>query len=235
MYQPEPINTDAIIMPDEIKELMEKIAENTHEVWSSQRLKDGWTYGTERNDQSRKHPGLVPYEELPESEKAYDRIISENVLKTVYAMGYEIRKKAGDSILEKAVAIAAGYHNGQMDKAGEVYLLHLLRVMLGLKHENEQVVAVLHDILEDTPCSVEKLTELGFSKEIIEAVIAITKRENEPYDTYLARVKNNPLARSVKLVDLEDNMRIDRLPEITEKDLERHEKYKKAQKFLKGE
>lgn len=93
MYQPKPIDTDHIILPDEIQELLERIAENTHEIWSCQRMKDGWTYGTERNDMNKKHSDLVPYEALPESEKAYDRIISESVLKTIYAMGYEIRKK----------------------------------------------------------------------------------------------------------------------------------------------
>jgi hypothetical protein len=93
MYQPRPIDTGHIQLPDEIRELLERIAENTHEVWSFQRLKEGWTYGTVRSDTNREHPCLVPYNELSESEKEYDRIISENVLKAVYAMGYEIRKK----------------------------------------------------------------------------------------------------------------------------------------------
>lgn len=95
MYQPEPIDTAHILLPDDIIELLERIAENTHEVWSKQRMKEGWTYGTTRSDMDMKHPGLVPYDELPESEKAYDRIISENVLKMVYALGYEIKRKEG--------------------------------------------------------------------------------------------------------------------------------------------
>ena len=95
MYQPEPIDTAHILLPDDITELLERIAENTHEVWSQQRMKEGWTYGSSRSDTDRKHPCLLPYDELPETEKVYDRIISENVLKVVYALGYEIKRKEG--------------------------------------------------------------------------------------------------------------------------------------------
>ena len=93
MYKPEPIDTSNITLPDEIVCLMEKLAENTHEVWSVQRLKDGWTYGDKRDDTEKKHPCLVPYDALPESEKEYDRIISENTLKMIYALGYKIIRK----------------------------------------------------------------------------------------------------------------------------------------------
>lgn len=93
MYQPKPIDISNITLPEEITALMEKLSKNTHEVWSSQRLKDGWTYGLKRDDTRKWHPSLVPYQDLSESEKEYDRVISENVLKVIYAMGYEIRKK----------------------------------------------------------------------------------------------------------------------------------------------
>lgn len=93
MYKPNPIDTTHIMLPEEIVGLMEKLAENTHEVWSSQRIKDGWTYGEKRDDAQKTHPCLVPYDDLPENEKEYDRVISANTLKMIYALGYEIRRK----------------------------------------------------------------------------------------------------------------------------------------------
>ena len=93
MYKPSPIDTSHIMLPEEIVGLMEKLAENTHEVWSSQRIKDGWTYGEKRDDAQKTHPCLVPYEDLSEIEKDYDRIISANTLKMIYALGYEIKRK----------------------------------------------------------------------------------------------------------------------------------------------
>ncbi len=93
MYKPNPIDTTHIMLPEEIVGLMEKLAENTHEVWSSQRIKDGWTYGEKRDDAQKTHPCLVPYEDLSEIEKDYDRIISANTLKMIYALGYEIKRK----------------------------------------------------------------------------------------------------------------------------------------------
>ncbi|NLO38940.1 MAG: Ryanodine receptor Ryr [Ruminiclostridium sp.] len=93
MYKPSPIDTSHIMLPEEIVGLMEKLAENTHEVWSSQRIKDGWTYGEIRDDAQKTHPCLVPYDDLPENEKEYDRVISANTLKMIYALGYEIRRK----------------------------------------------------------------------------------------------------------------------------------------------
>ena len=92
MYIPKPINTDDVILSDDILELSELIAENTHEVWSKRRIEEGWTYGDERNDEKKNHPCLIPYSELPDSEKEYDRNTSLETLRLIMKLGYKITK-----------------------------------------------------------------------------------------------------------------------------------------------
>jgi len=91
-YQPKPINTSNIKLSAEILELQEKLAENTHEIWSLQRIQQGWTYGPERNDQKKEHPNLVPYDELSEEDKNYDRNTAMETLKMIISLGYKISK-----------------------------------------------------------------------------------------------------------------------------------------------
>lgn len=91
-YIPKPIDTADITLSAELQELTEEMARNVHEVWSQTRINDGWTYGPERNDARKKHPCLVPYDELPESEKEYDRNTSQETLKLILKLGFEIRK-----------------------------------------------------------------------------------------------------------------------------------------------
>lgn len=92
MYNPNPIDTSTINLPNDLLELTEKIAENVHEVWSQNRIKDGWKYGEVRNDARKETPCLVPYNELPESEKEYDRNTALETLKLIIKLGYDIRK-----------------------------------------------------------------------------------------------------------------------------------------------
>lgn len=92
MYIPKPMDTSDIRLSPELLELTEKIAENVHENWSAGRIKEGWTYGPERNDQKKTTPCLVPYDQLPETEKAYDRNTALETLKLIMAMGYKIEK-----------------------------------------------------------------------------------------------------------------------------------------------
>lgn len=92
MYTPKPIDTTNVTLPAELLELTEKIAENVHEVWSVGRMADGWTYGPERNDAEKKHPCLVPYDELTDGEKEYDRNTALETLKLIVALGYRIEK-----------------------------------------------------------------------------------------------------------------------------------------------
>ena len=93
MYKPNPIDTSDIKLNEDIMELGELIAKNTHEVWSENRLKDGWVYGEKRDDIQKHHPCLIPYEELPESEKEYDRSTSLETLKLIVKLGYKIVKE----------------------------------------------------------------------------------------------------------------------------------------------
>ena len=91
-YTPQPIDTSGIVLPEELNDLAEKIARNVHEVWSAGRMKDGWTYGEERNDALKEHPCLVPYEELSEIEKEYDRNTSQETIKLIMKLGFKITK-----------------------------------------------------------------------------------------------------------------------------------------------
>lgn len=91
-YTPSPVDTSRINLPAELLPLIEEMAKNVHEVWSQNRLNDGWTYGPVRDDVSKRHPCLVPYEDLPESEKEYDRATSQETLKFILASGFHISK-----------------------------------------------------------------------------------------------------------------------------------------------
>lgn len=91
-YIPQPINTSNIKLPAELEPLVEQMAKNVHEVWAETRIKQGWTYGEQRNDELKTHPCLVPYEELPESEKEYDRNTSIGTLKLIMKLGFKITK-----------------------------------------------------------------------------------------------------------------------------------------------
>jgi len=91
-YVPVPVDTSDVKLPSSLKKLVEVMAKNTHEVWAETRIKQGWEYGPERNDSQKKHPCLVPYEELPESEKEYDRNTAVETIKLIIKLGYKINK-----------------------------------------------------------------------------------------------------------------------------------------------
>jgi hypothetical protein len=96
-YEPQPLDTSDIQLSPELLQLTEQLASNTHEVWARQRVKDGWTWGKARDDAARHHPGLVPYDELDESEKQYDRIAALETLKLIQAIGYKVAPANGES------------------------------------------------------------------------------------------------------------------------------------------
>ena len=93
MYTPKPIDTSDVVLSDDILELCELISENTHEVWAENRMKDGWRYGEARDDEKKLHPCLIPYNELPDSDKEYDRSTSMQTLKLIMKLGYKIVKE----------------------------------------------------------------------------------------------------------------------------------------------
>ena len=89
-YQPQPINTSRIVLADDLLELTERLAENAHDLWAQRRIAEGWTFGPERKDEAKTHPNLVPYADLPDSEKEYDRSNAMGTLKAMLALGYSI-------------------------------------------------------------------------------------------------------------------------------------------------
>ncbi len=134
--------------------------------------------------------------------------------------------------LERALIIAAQAHEGTTDKGGAPYILHPLRLMHQMTTTEERIVALLHDVVEDSHWTLDDLRAEGFSEEIVAAVDGLTRREGETYDDFIARGASNPLARRVKLADIEDNMDVRRLGEIGEKDLERLQRYQRARKAI---
>jgi hypothetical protein len=140
------------------------------------------------------------------------------------------------SNLAKAIEIAARAHVSQKDKGGEPYVLHPLRVMnRACGGDDVKMVAVLHDVIEDSPVTAEDLRREGFSAAVVSAVVALSRREGESYADFVVRCKADPLARPVKLADLEDNANLPRAilrGERVESDLRRMNRYLLSYKFL---
>ena len=139
-----------------------------------------------------------------------------------------------DELLERAIKLAQKYHKGQFDKGGNPYIEHLLRVMEGVESINEKVLAVLHDVLEDCDVSRDKLINDGIPEYLVEKLEVLCKGKNEKYFDYIDRIKVDQLTINVKLSDLEDNMNLKRLKEVTDKDMKRLEKYQKAKEILEN-
>ena len=137
------------------------------------------------------------------------------------------------STLERAIAIAAEAHAGQHDKSGAPYILHPLRVMLGMQTEEERIVAVLHDVVEDCDWSLDDLRAEGFSPAVLRAIDSVTKRKGEDYEAFVARAAADPIGRRVKLADLKDNSDPARIANPTDRDRARQEKYQRAIRFLR--
>ncbi len=138
------------------------------------------------------------------------------------------------SLLEKAIAIATEAHSGKKDRYSAPYILHPLRVMARVKSNVEKTVAILHDVVEDTDWTLEDLKKEGFPAEILEALDSVTKRGGEDYDHFVERSAANRVGRAVKIADLEDNMDLRRLHEMSEKDCSRMQRYLKAWHRLTG-
>lgn len=109
--------------------------------------------------------------------------------------------------LETAIELACSAHFGQRDKTGQPYILHPLRVMMAQKDETARVVAVLHDVVEDSAYGREELEHHGFGGQIWTAVDALTRRHGENYFDYVRRAKSDPIGRLVKIADIKDNLR----------------------------
>ena len=132
-----------------------------------------------------------------------------------------------------AMKLAYDKHHGQVDKVHVPYIFHPIHVAESMDDEISCCVALLHDIVEDTDTTFESLEEL-FPKEVVDAVRLLTHDKDVPYMDYVAKIKENEISRKVKIVDLTHNLDITRVENITDKDRERIEKYKKALEFLKS-
>jgi hypothetical protein len=129
-----------------------------------------------------------------------------------------------NELREKATQIAIKAHKEQVDKGGHDYIYHPLRVEAKSNSFEEKIVALLHDTVEDGGIAAEYLLMLGFPQNIVNTVLAVSRREGEDYFDFIQRCKENPIGRVVKICDLEDNMDITRLNELTEKDINRLKK-----------
>lgn len=134
-------------------------------------------------------------------------------------------------LTRKAMIIAYEAHKNQVDKSGVPYIYHPIHVAEQMDTENECIIALLHDVVEDTKVTFKQLEEV-FSKEIIDILKLLTREENIEYDEYIKRIKNNSIACKVKIADLTHNLDKTRLDFVTEVDVKRNEKYKKALQIL---
>jgi (p)ppGpp synthase/HD superfamily hydrolase len=134
--------------------------------------------------------------------------------------------------VEDAIALAAEAHRGQVDKSGQPYILHPIRVMLRCRTQAQRIAAVLHDVVEDTGRTLDDLRDLGYPAEILAALDGLTKRDGESYEAFVERAAADPIARVVKLADIEDNLDLRRLPCISDKDVERIGRYVRAWRRL---
>jgi (p)ppGpp synthase/HD superfamily hydrolase len=137
--------------------------------------------------------------------------------------------------LDKAIQIAVSAHVGQVDKAGQPYILHPLRVMFSVETPHERLAAVLHDVVEDTEVTIDDLADEGFPTEVLDAIQALTKLKGESRLDAAMRAVRNPIARKVKLADLADNMDMSRIPHPTASDHARLREYENVRKLLLNE
>lgn len=140
-------------------------------------------------------------------------------------------RQAGN-LIELGLEWALKAYGGKIDKGGKPYILHPLRLMARLDDPTSQLVALLHDVIEDSPITADELREAGFPESVVAAVVVLTRRKGESYEAFIDRVRVSPLARKVKLLDIEDNLNLLRLSAVSDKDLQRVAKYHRAWKRL---
>ena len=133
-----------------------------------------------------------------------------------------------------AMRICFDAHKNQIDKSGLPYVFHPFHIAEQMKDEDTTIVALLHDVVEDTNITLDDLRAYDFPEEVIAAIAVMTHDPEVEYMEYVAKVKKNPIAAAVKLEDLKHNSDLTRLDEVTAKDIKRNEKYKKAIEFLEG-
>ena len=139
------------------------------------------------------------------------------------------------TLLEKAISIALEAHCGQKDGDGSPYILHPLRMMARVETGTQKIVAILHDVVENTDWTFKDLEQKGFSKKVLKSLDCLTRRRGESYKKFVKRAASDPVAKRVKLADLLDNMDVRRLEKVTPKNARRLSKYNQAWRFLIGD
>ena len=137
--------------------------------------------------------------------------------------------------LEDAIQLALEAHRGRKDRYGQPYILHVLRVMHQMPDDDTRLVALMHDVIEDSAYTLSDLRHAGYPPRVIAGVDAMTRREDESYEEYIERLVLDPLARRVKAADLEDNMDLRRVVEFAEEDYERMKRYRRAWARVTGQ
>lgn len=138
-------------------------------------------------------------------------------------------------IIDKAFEVAQKAHKNQVDISGEPYIFHPMTICNNCDTFETKVVALLHDVIEDSDVTENDLLQLGFDKEIVDAVVDITKTKDIEYFYYIAKVKSNKIARKVKIEDLKHNCDLSRLKKVKKGDLRRLDKYKEALEYLEND
>lgn len=133
---------------------------------------------------------------------------------------------------KKALKLSFEAHKYQIDKSGMPYVYHPFHLAEQMKDENTTIVALLHDVVEDTDITIDDIRKIGFNEEVCEALKLMTHDDNVPYIEYVKKLKSNPIAKTVKIADLEHNSDLTRLDIVDEKALMRVEKYKRAMEEL---
>lgn len=145
---------------------------------------------------------------------------------------FSLADETNDVLMDKAIRVLLEKHKGQVDKAGADYRLHPLRVAAGVEDVNAKVVALLHDVIEDTGTTPEDLANMGLPQNIIDGILSVTKRDGESYKDFVIRASRNKLGHQVKVADIKDNMNLFRLKKIEAEDAVRLNKYLQCYRFL---
>lgn len=136
-------------------------------------------------------------------------------------------------LTKKAMNLAFKKHANQVDKSGVPYILHPIHIAEQMEDEDSVIVALLHDVMEDTQTGINELRAYGFSETVLDALMLLTHDKKLDYETYIHKISKNPLATKVKIADLQHNSDLSRLNDITEKDIVRVQKYIKSLNYLK--
>lgn len=169
---------------------------------------------------------------LAEALQRFKAILPASLRNVAIHLNTWVRSQANQPLMLRAIGLASEKHLSQTDKASKPYFGHPARVAESCQTDEQRMVALMHDLLEDTDVTAQQLLDEGFPAEIVDALLAVTRRQGEDYDAFIERAAVNPIARRVKIADLLDNMDITHLHTLTDEDCQRLKKYHRAWRRL---